>query len=94
MHTPCMAPAGTHAGHRGLLELARAWQILMVQGCGITLLRLATCDGASGRCWLEQSAYGQSDFDIQQPSVTELSPVDLPSPFSARLSSACSLPRG
>jgi type II secretory pathway pseudopilin PulG len=31
--------------------------------CDITLPRLATCDGASGRCWLGRSAYGRSDFD-------------------------------
>ena len=32
--------------------------------CDITLPRLATCDGASGRSWLGRSAYGRSDFDI------------------------------
>jgi tight adherence protein B len=45
-----------HAGHRGLLELARAWQI-WCKVCDIPLPRLATCDGASCRCWLGRSAY-------------------------------------
>ena len=31
--------------------------------CDITLPRLATCDGASGRCWLGRSACGRSNFD-------------------------------
>jgi hypothetical protein len=54
-------------GHRGLLELARAWQISMVQGLRHHAAAARDVRRSERQVLARRSAYGRSDFDTQEP---------------------------